>query len=314
MILRALLLGCAVGVLAWLPIPHHHVLLPGPAVATADQVDVQNHPRPGDPGEYYITTVYQRPATAWWALRALVQSDWSLGNGETEVPFSLADTDDHEVLRRVVYHTCGIEPTLLVRVLDLTDASPLRGRVRPGDRLLSVAGVPLRSVGQVRELVDKVPDGESVRLDLAHADGKRYRVEVEPVPLNGLRKGLGILLSGHEDDTSLPQLRFKSGAYEGTSADLVLGLDLCERLLGLNLRHGRRISGSGGLALDGAVTPVRGLRQKFFCAQKAGAEIFFVPAQDASQLLGLEKRAEKPLIVPVRSLSEAIYWLQMPKP
>lgn len=312
--MRALLLGAAIGVLAWLPIPNHYVLLPGPAVATADQVDVQNHPRPAGPGEFLIATVYQRSATAWWALRALVQSDWSLGSGDLDVPSSLAESDDHEVLRRVVYHTCGIEPILHVRVLDLTDASPLRGRVTPGDRLVSVSGVTLRSVGQVRELVDKVPEGSSVSLELARPDGQRYRLSVMPVRLPGLRKGLGVLLSGHEDDTSLPQLHFKSGAYEGNSADLVLALDLCERLLVLNLRHGRRVSGSGGLAMDGSVTPVRGLRQKYFCARKANADIFFVPALDASGLQGLVEPSTKPLIVPVRSLSEAIYWLQMARP
>ncbi|MBS2039527.1 hypothetical protein JST97_31360 [bacterium] len=305
--------------MAWLPIPNHTVLLPGPAVVTADQVDVEDHPRPMDPGEYFITTVYQRPATTWWALRALLQSDWSLVPSAPERPRSqtnLYEDAEHEILRRVVYHICGIEPTVVVTILDLTPDSPLRGKVDPGDRVFSVAGVPLRMVRQVREIVQSQPPQDAVPLKLVKPDGRVYGLEVVPKPIRGLNgeRGLGLLLSGHEESENLPKIRFHSGSYEGNSSDLILGLDICERLLNLDLRRGRRVAGSGGLDLEGNLTSVRGLRQKFSCARQAKADLFFVPAEDVAQLQGLDFNASHPRIVPIHSLSEAIYWLQRPKP
>jgi PDZ domain-containing secreted protein len=308
-----------VGVVAWLPIPGHTILLPGPAVVTADQVDVEDHPRPADPGEYFITTVYQRPATTWWALRALLQSDWSLVASDPERPRSqtgVYQDDEHQILRRVVYHTCGIEPTVIVSVLDLTQDSPLRGKVEPGDRVFSVAGVPLRMVRQVREIVQSQPPKEALPVKLVRPNGQVYGLEVVPKPIQGLNgeRGLGLLLSGHEDTANLPRIRFHAGSYEGNSADLILGLDICERLLNLDLRRGRRVAGSGGLDLEGNLTSVRGLRQKFSCARQARADIFFVPLEDAAQLQGMDFATSHPRIVPIHSLSEAIYWLQRAKP
>lgn len=307
------------GVVAWLPIPNHTVLLPGPAVATSDQVEVRDHPRPEDAGEYFITTVYQRPATTWWALRALLQNDWSLVASDPERPRSqsnAAEDTEHQVLRRVVYHTCGIEPPVIVHVLDLTSDSPLKGKVEPGDRVLKVAGVPLRLVRQLREIVQSQPPGESIPVELEKPGGQTYQLEVVPKPIQllGGERGLGLRLSGYEDIDTMPKIHFRSGAYEGNSSDLMLGLDICERLLNLDLRRGRRISGSGGLDIDGSLTSVRGLRQKFSCARQVSAELFFVPVEDAAQLKGMDFQSSHPRIVPIHSLSEAIYWLQRPKP
>lgn len=306
------------GVAAWLPIPNHFILLPGPAVATGDQVDVEDYPRPTDPGDYYITTVYRRSATTWWALRALIQSDWTLVSEHQDRPqsqSSLSEDEDHQILRRVVYQTCGLEPPLIITVLDLTEDSPLRGKVDPGDRLLQVAGEPLRMVAQVRQIVQRIPAGQPIEVTLQKPDGRKYTVEAVAKPIQGLpgSQGLGVLLSGHEENRSLPKIRFQSGAYEGNSSDLVLGLDVCERLLNLNLRRGRRVAGSGGLAMDGSLTSVQGLRQKFFCARSIQADIMFVPWSDQTQLRGKEMAPGKPEVVPVHSLNEAIHWLQKPK-
>ena len=307
------------GVVAWLPIPNHTILLPGPAVNTVDQVDVEGHPRPEDSGAYLISTVYQRPATTWWALRALLQSDWSLVPSEPERPRSQTmgyEDSEHQVLRRVVYHTCGIEPPVIVKVLDLTVDSPLKEQVEPGDQVISVAGVPLRMVRQVREIVQAQPRGEKIPVQFRRADGSEYQIITTARPIQALKGelGLGLLLSGHEDDDTLPKIHVQAGAYEGNSSDLVLGLDLCERLLQLDLRRGRRISGSGGLDMEGNLTAVRGLRQKFSCARQAKADLFFVSADDARQLQGLDFQTSHPRIVPIHSLSEAIYWLQRAKP
>lgn len=305
--------------MAWLPIPGHVIFLPGPAVNTVDQVEIKGYPRPDDPGTYLITTVYQRPATIWWALRALFQSDWSLEDSDPERPRSISyfyPDRDHQILQRVVYHICGIEPGVIVTVLDLTDDSPLKGKVEPGDRVFSVAGVPLRMVRQVREIVQSQPAGEAIPIKFVKPAGTVYTLTVVPRPIHNLsqERGLGLLLSGQEDTHHLPKIRFHSGAYEGNSADLILGLDLCERLLSINLRRGRHISGSGSLDLEGNLTSVRGLRQKFSCAGQAQADIFFVPFEDISQLQGLNLDKSHPQIIPIRSLNEAIYWLQKPRP
>lgn len=289
--------------------------LPGPAIATGDQVEVKEHPRVQDAGEFFITTLYQRPATAWWALRALIQSDWDLVGADESAPRSQSTTtvvSEHQTLRQLVYQTCGLEPNLAITVLDVTPDSPLQGRVGAGDRLLSVQHIPIVQARQVRDIVQKQKPGAPILLEFVSQKGQNYAVETVGAKISGLRegRGLGLLLSSHWDDSHLPDIAFRAGRYEGNSSDLMLGLDLCERLLRLNLRRGRRIAGSGGLSMDGRVTPVQGLRQKLSSARSVRASIFFVPADSAPPLPSTAEMK----VVPVRSLAEAIQRLQQPHP
>lgn len=299
--------------MAWIPIPNHVIFVPGPAIATSEQVEVSGYPRDSDPGEFYITTLYQRPATAWWALRAAFQSDWTMVSEPGEAPRSLAlqpRDDDHSLLREVVYQTCGIEPTTRVTVLDLTPDSPLQGQVHPGDIIVRVNGLELHQVRQLRERIALQVEGTPTSLELLRPDGSRLSIKALPKPIAGLdsRHGLGVLLSTRLDTSNLPRIHFRAGAYQGNSSDLMLALDLCERLLRLQLRRGRKVAGSGGLAGDGSLTSVGGLVQKLTSARQAGATIFLVPAQDAPQLAGTNRKG--PQVVPIHSLNEAIYFLQ----
>ena len=304
-------MGLCVGIVAWLPIPHFLVRLPGPPIATRDQVWVDDYERPPDAGEFYITTVYQRPATAWWWLRALVQPDWAIER-QPPTPSSLrastnGEEENHELLRQVVYHTCGIELQPLVHVLDLTANSPLRGLAEPGDQLVSIQGVPIREIRQVRYLLQAHEENSTIELEIKTPGQGSRRFAVRP--LRGSKgPSLGAFLSSHWDDSHLPKIYFKSGSYQGNSSNLSLALDLCERLLGLNLRQGRRIAASGGLSGDGSVTPVQGLRQKYFSATSAQAQIFLIPTEGAEELPQDPDSSLR--IVRVRSLGEAISWLR----
>lgn len=276
-------------------------------------MEVKDYPRLQDPGEFFITTLYQRPATAWWALRALLQNDWELIGSDESAPRSQSDStveSEHQSLRQLVYGTCGLEPSLAITVLDVTEDSPLRGKVGAGDRLLKVQNIPIVQARQVRDIVRKESPDKPLVLELVSRQGQNYTVQTAGAKIAGLRdgRGLGLLLSSHWDDSRLPEIAFRAGRYEGNSSDLMLGLDLCERLLRLNLRRGRRIAGTGGLSVDGQVTPVQGLRQKLSSAQSVRAEIFFVPVQTSPALAsppGIQ-------VIPVHSLAEAIQRLQQP--
>lgn len=312
-LIRSLALGICLGALAWIPIPHHYVQLPGPAVPTGPQIEVEGKARPQDPGEFFITTLYRRPANAWWAFRALIQTDWSLVAEEADLPKSQSASDlfhDQRTLRHVVYHTCGMEPISRVVVLDLTDDSPLLGKVEVGDTLLSLQGIELTNPQQVRDLLRGLQPLESVRLEVQKPGGRILLLSIQPKEIHSLSgRGLGIVLSRQWDDRNLPKIFFRSGAFEGSSSELMLGLDVCERLLNINLRRGRRIAGTGGLALNGQVTAVQGVEQKLASARAAGASLFFLPEGQAAALS--EAHFKGPVeVVTITSLHEAINWLQ----
>lgn len=55
-----------------------------------------------------------------------------------------------------------------------------------------------------------------------------------------------------------------------------------------DLAQGRHIAGTGGIRGDGTVTRVGGVAAKAGAAHRAGADVLFVPASQASQLDDLE--------------------------
>lgn len=305
--LRGLLLGIVLGLIAWLPLPGRRVQLPGPTWKTGPQVTVAGHPRPQDPGEFYITTIYQRPATLWWAIRGWLEPDWELVPGG-DIPLSAADADpNHAMLRELAYRTCGLEARPVISVLDLTSDSPCKGKVLPGEEVLEVDGTRVEQPSDVASIVSHSKG--SVHLKLTQpGSGQSRTLDVMPGPIAHLkgRRGLGLLLSHTFDTSTLPAIFFRSGNYEGSSSDLMLALDVCERLLSMNLRRGRQIAGSGSLNSDGLTTPVLGLRQKWAGARRAGASLFLVPA-GAPPL-----PTDGPRVVQVDSLAQAIAVLRAP--
>ena len=64
---------------------------------------------------------------------------------------------------------------------------------------------------------------------------------------------------------------------------------------------------TGTMALDGAVGPIGGLRQKASAVAQTGVDTFIVPAAQGEDIAAAEKAAGKDLnIIPVSTLDEAL--------
>jgi PDZ domain-containing protein len=69
------------------------------------------------------------------------------------------------------------------------------------------------------------------------------------------------------------------GGVGGPSAGLAFALDVVEELRG-NVDRGLRVAATGELELNGAVSPIGGVKQKVLGAKRSGADVFLVPAGD----------------------------------
>ncbi len=97
-----------------------------------------------------------------------------------------------------------------------------------------------------------------------------------------------------------------TGDVGGPSAGLAFALELMQKL-GRNVLHGHRVAATGEIELNGAVSPIGGIKQKTYGARKAGVDVFLVPAgqnaRDARRYAGPVR------IIPVRSLDQALHAL-----
>jgi len=85
-------------------------------------------------------------------------------------------------------------------------------------------------------------------------------------------------------------------------------LGLYELLTPGDLTAGRTIAGTGEIAPDGTVYPIGGIRDKVVAAERTGATLFLAPADNMSELAGVDTGDMQ--VVSVATLDDAIAALQ----
>ena len=97
------------------------------------------------------------------------------------------------------------------------------------------------------------------------------------------------------------------GAIGGPSAGLALTLAILDILSNGDLTGGHAVAATGTIELDGTVGDVGGVAQKAVAVRRAGAQVFFVPAD---QLKDAQGEAGALKLYPVKTLQQALDDLQ----
>ena len=70
----------------------------------------------------------------------------------------------------------------------------------------------------------------------------------------------------------------------GPSGGMIFSIGVIELLTPRDILHGRHISGTGTIAVDGTVGPIGGINEKIRAAQKSGAVIFLAPEGNRAEV------------------------------
>lgn len=215
---------------------------------------------------------------------------------------------------RDVPHT--VEPT----VTAIYDAFETGKAFRSGDRVIEVDGRPVHSSADfVAAIQAKAPAlGTSLQIKVIR-DNKEVDVPVtyretsnSGKPIIGIRVNDVFRFEGIDP---MKLLKFDNG-IEGSSAGLMLALQLTEELTGKDMTKGYKIAGTGTLEQDGTVGEIGAAAHKVKTADSFGVDIFFVPKSDAPEekneseaTAALKELNTTMRVVPVSTLDEAIRYL-----
>ena len=111
------------------------------------------------------------------------------------------------------------------------------------------------------------------------------------------------LLYGYAPSDALQGI-VNAGNIGGPSAGLAFTLAILDSLSSGNLTGGHRVAATGTISPDGTVGPVGGVREKTVAVQRAGAQIFFVPAAEYGDALSVARPGLQ--VVPVNSLAQVL--------
>jgi len=210
------------------------------------------------------------------------------------------------------------ERPLGAQVVEVLPGTPAwRAGVHCNDLITAVNGKPVNSAAEFGKLMAPLRPGTLVTLTDHPGGGRqtrliRARLAKPPrrvaeggstVPFTD-RAYLGVAVSTKPELVLPFHVSVDAGAIGGPSAGLAFTLAILDSLSGGKLTGGHVVAATGTISPNGEVGEVGGVREKTVAVEKAGAQVFFVPAAEYSQARSV---ASKDLhVVPVSTLHQAL--------
>jgi Lon-like protease len=319
-IVAAAVLGLAVvtfGVLYLIP-SGDYILLPDRAHPVAPLVRVQGGHEPRGTGQIYFVDVLERRASELESLfpwihdgATLVPAEALVPPGESDQAARQADLRAMQVsqqiaaavaLRHLGYHVVA-KPSGVI-VSEIEAGSNAERVLRPEDVIVGVNGVATPTIAKLRTVLAPAHPGDVVTLRVRRGSA-RMTVRVKTIA-SPVEKGRAIV--GFAPDQAanikLPiSVQIDAGNVGGPSAGLAFTLEVLAEL-GHDVTRGYNVAATGEIELNGAVTPIGGVRQKIFGVRAAGAQVFLVPAGDNAAVA--KRYAGNVKVIPVTSFDQAL--------
>jgi PDZ domain-containing protein len=297
-------------------------LSPGPMEDVLARLKVEGSPVYDSEGKLYLTSVGIDDNVRFYeALLDMANRDIQLVPRDQLYPEEQDSTEvDKEnallmdrsketatvvALRQVGYK---IEPSA-VEVTQVVAGAPADGRLKATDRILEADGRPVADTEAVRKAIGAHKVGERVVFKIERL-GRTSKV---PVPVERVENQprVGILLRDVFPDLPVKVTIETQNNIGGPSAGLMFTLSIIDKLTREDLTGGRRIAGTGEIALDGSVLPVGGVGEKLIAVHRLGVTTFLIPAENCAGVKGQVPDGLR--LVKVSKVDDALRFLRDPK-
>ena len=208
-------------------------------------------------------------------------------------------------LREVGY---DIEPSR-VEITDVIAGAPAHGRLKPTDRILEADGRKVHSTEQVRAAIQGHEPGERVSFKIQRL-GRTSTVPVRLQQVDGEPRA-GIVLRDLFPSLPVKVSIETQNHIGGPSAGLMFTLSIIDKLTEEDLTAGRRIAGTGEIALDGDVMPVGGVAEKLVAVDRMGVDTFLIPEGNCAGVRGRVPRGLR--LIKVANVKDALRFLRDPE-
>lgn len=200
----------------------------------------------------------------------------------------------------------GIDYRVETRVVAVDPAGPAEGVLRSGDVFVRVQGKAVESPEQVVERIRALRPGTDARI-VVRRGGRELRRTVTTVPAPDDRtiSRIRVDIRGVFDFPVDVKLNISEN-IGGPSAGMMFAIGIYDVLTPGSLTEGRSIAGTGEIDAEGNVIPIGGVTQKIAAAERDGAELFLVPADNCEAALAADHDREKMELVRADDVTQAI--------
>ncbi len=179
-----------------------------------------------------------------------------------------------------------------------------------GDNIIAVNDQELFDINELSDLVQKAKEGETLNVKVIRND-KEVNAKAKVFVEDG-KKYMGIsALTTFDIDSDLRVEITSKDKESGPSGGLMMALMTYNAITKQDLTHGKKIVGTGTIALDGTVGEIGGVKYKLMGAVKNKADVFLVPEGNYEEAMKVKKdKKYKIEIVKVSKLQDAIDYLE----
>ncbi len=268
---------------------------PGPTFDTLGEVDgkqvvqidgTETHPTTG---HLNMTTVSQRDdlslgeaLTLWLSgQEQLVPRDIIYPPGRSREEVDKANNADFKQSEdSAEYAALGyLKYPSAVTVAKVNDPGPSAGKLKSGDAIDAVDGIPVATVEQFTGYLKGTKPGQVVTIDFRR---KNQPAGVAQITLGENKdRDFGFMGVAVLDAPWAPfVVNFNLANIGGPSAGLMFSLAVVDKLTTGELAGSTFIAGTGTISIDGKVGQIGGITHKMVAAHAAGATVFLVPAKN----------------------------------
>jgi PDZ domain-containing protein len=191
------------------------------------------------------------------------------------------------------------------RVESVIDGMPAQGVLQQGDLIVAVAGQPVHTTDDLVQAITGHTVGDHLTLDVQRG-GQDVNTDLTTVasPSDPTHPVVGVTVSTYMFNVQVPfQVDIASDNVGGPSAGFMFALAILDGVTDGDLTRGYYVAGTGTIAQDGTVGAVGGAAEKALAAERDGAQIFLVPADDADEA---RRWVHSIQIVPVSHFEDAV--------
>jgi PDZ domain-containing protein len=195
------------------------------------------------------------------------------------------------------------------RVVGLLENAPAADVLHIGDVIIEINDLTVASKKELIDYLKGTVPGERLMVTVLR-DNERIKLNLKTLSSAGSPNqaviGIQVIDEVRLDlplkVTFQPYLAHQGGPSHGA----MMALALIDQLLPEGVTNGKIVAGTGTINLDGTIGRIGGIKQKAYTVERAGADVFFVPA---SQLEEARRGSKSLNIVPVRTLDDILNWL-----
>ncbi len=323
------LVGLVASLFVYLP---YYAYTPGSATDTEGVIEINGVQSYPSEGEIDYTTVRIKRVTAFRAIQAwldpaidVVSERAYLGSFSRsenkafnlELMGASKEAAIYVALTKLGYEIPVSGGGAVVR--EVSPDVPAASVLKVGDVITAVNGAPVHLDTDLGPILAKFKPGDQVTLTIerpvpnsATLDGtQEYDTVTELVTLAARDDGTALIgiSPGTRNDVKFDfpfEVDIDSGTVGGPSAGLAFTLGVIDALTPGELTGGAKVATTGTIDLDGRVGAVGGVKQKTVTVERAGADVFLVPADEADEARAAAGDDSDLKIVPVEDVDDAL--------